>query len=374
MYRFGGVQELVKAHRRHLQERGHDVRIIAPRTQVDEYSDDPGIIQIGHATKVHGPSTSFEVSISATADEIEQLYDDEQFDVLHVHEPTNPLLARQLVSRAHCPTIGTFHAKLPEGVLNTSFKKAYQPYSKSVLKHLTYLTAVSEAAADFAAESTRMPIEIVPNGVELKHFNPKKVQPFAQYDDATKTILYVGRLEKRKGVEYLLKAYHELRREHDDVRLVIAGDGPKRRSLESYVSSYEVPDVDFLGFVDDARKLELFRVCDVFCSPATYGESFGIVLIEAMAMGVPIVAGNNPGYASVMRGRGRLGLVNSECTLDFAYRLELLLYDEALRGLYLDWAKKEVRQYDYSKIVDRFETLYKQLVKSSLREREAAAS
>jgi phosphatidylinositol alpha-mannosyltransferase len=117
-----------------------------------------------------------------------------------------------------------------------------------------------------------------------------------------------------------------------------------------------------LGFISDKDKIHYLHRADVFCSAATKGESFGIVLLEAMAAGCPIVAGDNIGYQSVMKGTGAISLVNPRDTVDFARRLEIMLFDEQLRKVWLKWATEEVKQYDFPKIVDKYEAAYKEAI------------
>ena len=123
--------------------------------------------------------------------------------------------------------------------------------------------------------------------------------------------------------------------------------------------------VEFLGYIDEDTKKRLLHTADVFCSPALFGESFGIVLLEAMASGLVTVAGDNPGYESVMQGLGKLSLINPKDTSVFAHRLQLLLFDEDLRSLWRKWAKDYVRQFDYPKIVDKYEATYKAALRAA---------
>jgi phosphatidylinositol alpha-mannosyltransferase len=220
------------------------------------------------------------------------------------------------------------------------------------------LTAVSDPAAHWVSGLTEKPIVIVPNGVDLKKFKPKTCPP-----NEFPTIFYVGRLEKRKGVKYLLLAFAKLREQLPEARLVLGGDGPDREKLEELIDEYDIQNVTFLGFVTDEEKLHWLQCADLFCSPALYGESFGIVLLEALACGSPIVAGDNPGYASVLTERGLSSLVDPKDTAEFARRLELFLTDKEFAKLWKKWAKDYVKQFDYPKIVDSYETLYKRALK-----------
>jgi phosphatidyl-myo-inositol alpha-mannosyltransferase len=360
MFQFaGGVQEIVLQLQAHLNARGHHAVIITPRPRAHVDNPPKDMILVGRSAKVNTPfSTMVDFGFEADGDEIQAILDEEQFDVLHFHEPWIPLLSRQILMKSKAVNIATFHAKPPDTVVSKSLLNVVTPYTKSVLKYLHAYTAVSDAAAEYLQSIANVDITLVPNGIDLDKFKPQK-----RTVGDKKTILYLGRLEKRKGVDYLLKAYELLRLEHDDVQLVIAGSGVKRKSLERYVEQYEIPDVTFTGFVPEDQKPTMMAQADVYCSPAPFGESFGIVLLEAMAVGTPTVAGNNSGYASVMSGRGRVSLVNPKSLDDFAQRLELLLYDEDIRKLWRKWALEEVTEYSFDRIADGYEQVYKEALK-----------
>lgn len=358
MFQFaGGVQDIVLQLHKELTKRGHSVKIITPRPRFHDGKAPKDMILVGRSVKANTPfQTMVDFGFEAAGDEIDAILEQEKFDILHFHEPWVPLLSRQILGKSSAVNIATFHAKLPETATSKAIANAVTPYTRSVLKQLQVLTAVSDAAAEFVRTLTKEPIEIIPNGVNLEHFKQKKQHEPSE----TKTILYLGRLEKRKGVDYLLDAYEQLRVDHGNVRLQIAGSGVKLKTLQKTVEQYSIPDVEFLGFVSEAEKLELMRNADLYCSPALYGESFGIVLLEAMATGTPVVAGNNPGYASVMLGRGRLSLVDPKSTNDFAQRLELMLFDDEIRHLWKSWAHSEVKKYSFENIASQYEAVYKE--------------
>jgi phosphatidylinositol alpha-mannosyltransferase len=239
------------------------------------------------------------------------------------------------------------------------------PYTKPLLRHIDAFAAVSNGAAAYLLGLADVPVEIIPNGVDLKHFRGRHVTDPSDADDDLKTILYLGRLENRKGVRYLLEAFAKLQARTPNIRLIIAGAGPDREKLEQEVQSLGCTQVEFLGYVDEATKLRLLHSADLFCAPAIFGESFGVVLLEAMASSLVTVAGDNPGYASVMQGLGKLSLVNPKDTSQFAHRLELLLYDEDLRSLWQKWAKDYVKKFDFPKIIDQYEVLYTKAIQAA---------
>lgn len=358
----GGVQECVMAAQTELKRRGYKVFIITPLSKEARENPPEDTILVGAGTDVRSPfSTTAQISASFNSDELERIVEEHKFDILHFHEPWVPVLSRQLLGKSKSINVATFHARMPDGVMTRTIEKVVTPYAKSILKSFDAFTAVSDAAAQYVRSLTDEPIEIVPNGIDLKKYRFSRLTPHRP--GAKPTVFYVGRLEKRKGIKYLIDAFAQLN--DKDARLIIAGDGPDRNKLESYASYYDGQvDISFLGYISEKDKLRLLKEADVFCSPASYGESFGIVLLEAMASGTPIVAGNNPGYVSVMTGRGLVSLVDPSDTAQFARRLALLLYDKELAKLWRKWARANVKQYDYAQVVDRYEKLYKKLLKS----------
>jgi len=353
----GGVLEVVLALRSGLEQRGHQVKLITPKPRGHELVDDPGVIFIGSSTDFRSlASTTSQVSSTVDSEEIDAILAAEKFDILHFHEPWVPLLSRQLLQRSTSVNIATFHSKVPETLVTRSVIKVVTPYLKSVMKYLNVLTAVSDSGAEYAAGLTDQPITIIPNGIDLDKY--KALKPKTKHQ--AKTILYVGRLERRKGVKYLLQAYALLAKSQQGVKLIIAGDGPERERLELLVEDLGLSNVDFMGFVSEDLKLELLNKADMFCSPAVFGESFGIVLLEAMATGTVCVAGNNSGYAGLMQGLGAVSIVNPQDTEEFSRRLDLLLHEAALRALWQKWAKEYVAQFGYPRIVDRYAKLYKE--------------
>lgn len=351
----GGVLEVVLALQEGLTERGHSVKVITPMPRGHEDTGQHDAIFVGSSTDFRAPShTTAQVSSTADSEKIDAMLAEQEFDILHFHEPWVPFLSRQLLQRSQAVNIATFHSKIPETMMTRTVIKVVTPYLKSVMKYLHELTAVSDSGAEYAAGLTDQPITIVPNGIDLSRYKRARSRPKA----APLTILYVGRLERRKGVKHLLRAFQVLQQDNPDVRLIIAGDGPDREKLELLTEDLKLHNVDFLGYISDDLKLQLLREADLFCSPALFGESFGIVLLEAMATGTVCVAGNNSGYTDLMQGVGALSIVNPEDTKEFARRLDVLLHEPALRELWQAWAQTYVKQFNYPNIVDKYEALY----------------
>lgn len=361
-FRHGGVQEHIRAVAAEFRSRGHEVKVITPLPPDKENKDPDNVITLGRSTMVNAPSTSFEVSVSATPKEIDEMLEREKFDIINYHEPVIPMLSGQILSRSQAINVATLHARMPDSIINKPVEMITLLFNRNSAQHFDHITAVSDAAAYHVSKITDREISIVPNGIDLKKFNPDKTDEYDGFSDDKKTIVYIGRLEKRKGVEYLLKAYRLLKQKHPNIELVVCGEGPRKQNLQEYVDRYDLEDVTFPGFISEEDKLQMLKSCDVFSSPALFGESFGIVLAEALAMGAPIVCGDNPGYEAVMRESGVLSLVNPKHTIDFARRLELLLFDEAIRAHMKKWAREYVKQFDYPVVADKYETIYRELL------------
>lgn len=360
--RGGGVQEIIRDMHAGLKERGHEVRILTPRPRDISNVDTTDTIFVGSGADMRSPGmkTLPTFSASVDTDTIDQVLEQEQFDVLHFHEPWVPVLSRQILVRSKAVNIATFHAAIPETMVSRTITSVVTPYALSVLKYLHEYTAVSDAAAVYIRSLTDEPIQLIPNAIDLTRYT-WKAHPLPA--EGSRTILYIGRLEARKGLKYLLRAFQLVEAQDENVRLLLAGSGPDREKLELLVEDLHLKNVTFLGHISDAEKMRLLAEADLFCSPALYGESFGIVLLEAMARGLVTVAGNNAGYEGVMRETGRLSIVNPRDSVEFARRLQLLLNDESLRAAWQKWAKTYVQQFAYPHVIDLYEQCYKDALK-----------
>lgn len=362
----GGVQQIVLHQAEGLRAKGHTVKIITPKplSLQEELPED--YIFLGSSAKVKAVlATAGDIGIETDGREIEAVLEREKFDVINFHEPWLPVLARQIAMRSKAAHVGTFHANLSDSITGKSLVNVLSSYGKGILHKMDILTAVSPAASSIlTAKGSRhhlvKNLKYIPNGIDVKRYSKTDLTVKKSKD---KTILYVGRLEGRKGLKHLLRAYQDLATRQKDVQLVIAGKGADEDKLKDYVKAHKLKKVKFLGYVDDAAKINLMHTADLFCAPAHRGESFGIVLLEAMAARCPIVCGDNVGYTSVMQGAGAISLVNPLDTVDFSRRLEILLCNQDLRKLWINWATKNVKQYDWSQVVDQYEAVYEQAVK-----------
>lgn len=377
--RTGGVQQLVTHLHDGFVKKGHAVKLITqkPSGFKGEVPDD--YILFGVSRNFDGGfGVSGNWGMPADGNEMGEILQRENFDVINFHEPWMPILAWQMLKHSKAAHVGTFHANLLDNTAAKSWVNVFTPFGRGIGQKMHVLTAVSPAPAALllnkvnhksSAEKRLIEnIRYIPNGIDLKVYKPpKRRQPLNGPN--TKTVVYVGRLDRRKGVDWLIRTFAILEARMSNVYLIIAGEGPRRDKLEQLADSMNIKNIHFSGYVEEEEKRRLMGNADVFCSPAMFGESFGIVLIEAMAMGTPVVAGRNSGYVNVLSGHGRLGLVDAKASDDFAERLELVMTDDKISRLLRSWGLHEVKKYDYPKIINQYESAYKDALRLAVDER-----
>jgi len=234
--------------------------------------------------------------------------------------------------------------------------------------------AVSSLAVELASKYFSGDYHIIPNGVELGHFSPD-VPPIDEFCDGKVNILFVGRLEKRKGVNYLLKAYKSIKRENPDCRLIIVGPGARLyRRYQKQIAREGIEDVVLVGSVPNEDLPRYYKTADIFCAPATRCESFGVVLLEAMAVGVPVVASDVEGYANVVT-HGEDGLlVPPKDDSMLAKILTSLINDKSLREQMGAVGKLNAQHYSWEKVARRIQDFYMEVLNGQLRKKELMES
>ena len=298
----GGVTQHVRYLYENLRLRGHDVRILTSSHGLQRASEGD-VIRLGKGFSVPANGSVGTITLSPRyISQVRNVLERERFDVLHFHEPFVPFLSLVLLRESRSVNVATFHAY-------GGWSPAYEFGSRALRGYAERLhgrIAVSAAARHFIDRYFPGDYKVIPNGVDIDRF--RRAVPLARWQDGTRNILFVGRFEPRKGVLDLLKAYRILRKTGCECRLLLVGGGPQEREARRYVATRRLRGVEFLGRVSDDERDQLFRTADVYVSPATGRESFGIVLLEAMAAGAPIVASDIHGYKGVVR-RGREALL-----------------------------------------------------------------
>jgi phosphatidylinositol alpha-mannosyltransferase len=348
----GGVNAHVQRLYESLVARGHDVRIISS-THGPQRSSEGDIIRLGYGISVPTNGSVGTLTVSHRYGElVQRVLDDERFDLLHFHEPFVPFLSLQLLRHSTSVNVATFHAY-------SGWSPSYE-FGKRMLKRfarrLHGRIAVSAAARHFIERYFPGDYKVIPNGVDLRAF--ENVVPFARWRDGTPNILYVGRFEPRKGLTYLLKAYRQVRRDGLDARLLVVGAGPQEREVRRYIATRRLTGVELLGRVSDLDKNRAFVTADIYCSPATGQESFGIVLLEAMAAGTAIVCSDIHGYKGVVR-RGEQALLVPPKDVDaLAKALATLLRNPELRQRFGASGRERARQYSWENITAKVDDYY----------------
>ena len=351
----GGANAHIRETYSRLTELGHDVRIItAP------WGDDPpakDVIQIGQAIAAPVNGSIGRVTLSLRLEWlVSRMLERERFDVIHHHEPFVPFLSFQILDSAKCPNVATFHAFGGFSFSYWAGRIVLDRYMNKIHERI----AVSSAARHFV--STYFPGEyrIIPNGVDVDFYAHAK--PFPEFRDGKTNILFVGRLEPRKGAMYLLEAYAKLKPTHPNTRLIVCNWGPQLGKMRRFIHQNGVQDVFFAGRVDDIDKARFYKTADIFCAPSTGQESFGIVLLEAMAAGCAVVASDIHGYKRVVQRNVSGLLVEPKDPDALASALERLIRDEDLRRSLAEAGSRRAPDYDWTHVTTELVSVYQEAI------------
>jgi phosphatidylinositol alpha-mannosyltransferase len=351
----GGVNDHVRHLARQLRHLGHEARIFAPSSRADVDFDTARFYRIGTPIAIPVNESVARITLSFhLADRVAAIIEEERFDVLHFHEPLMPALPMTMLRMSTTANVGTFHAFARSNVGYYYGRRWLEPY----LAQLHRGIAVSEPARAFLNQYfPDYPLRVIPNGIDVNVFKPGNA-PIRHLRDDSVNILFVGRLEKRKGLIDLLRGYEFMRARVPKSRLIIVGDGPLRSKVESYISRHRLPEVVLAGYVPDTVLPRYYCSADIFCAPATGAESFGIVLLEAMASGLPVVATEIEGYLSVLEpGRDSL-TVQPKGWAELGAALLILARDAELRRRMAAYGHEKARRYAWEVVASQIVEVY----------------
>ena len=348
----GGVTEHVRHLYENLRKRGHDVRIITSSHGLQR-SSEGDIIRIGKGFSMPANGSMGTITLSPRfLSQVRDVLEEERFDLLHFHEPFVPFLSPIVLRLSTSVNVATFHAY-------GGFSPAYEFGSRVLGGYAGRLhgrIAVSAAARHFIDRYFPGDYKVIPNGVDVDRY--RRAVPIARWQDGTSNILFVGRHEPRKGLIELLKAFRILRSTGCQCRLLVVGSGPQEREARRYVLTRRLRGVEFLGRVSDDEKAQLFKTADVYVSPATGRESFGIVLLEAMAAGTAIVCSDIHGYKGVVR-RGREGLlVPPRKPKALAEAIGTLIADPELRERMSKEGEARAAEFSWERVTAKVDDYY----------------
>ena len=341
----GGVQAQVMGLARVLRQLGHEVRVLAP---CDGPPPEPWVTPLGMSipTAANGSVAPIAPDPSAALRTIRALRD-EEFDIVHLHEPLVPGPTLTTLIVADVPRVGTFH-RAGASVAYARLRPAVRWFAR----RLDLRCAVSEEAAATATAALGGTYEVLFNGIEVDRFASAEPSP----TDGP-TIFFVGRHDPRKGLAVLIEALALL---PPEVRLWIGGDGPQTRELQA--RSAGDPRITWLGRIDETEKARRLRGASVFCAPSLGGESFGVVLLEAMAAGVPVVASDLTGYRAVARGGVDALLVPPGDAVALAAALRDALTDPDMACRMASSASAHVAVFGMGGLAERYLDLYRRLI------------
>ncbi len=355
----GGVNNHIEHLRDNFLRLGHEVRIIAPSSRPSSHSPEQRIIPTGRAVGVPASGSVARVTLSLRlAPQVKRVLQQEHPDIVHVHEPFAPFLPMHAIRLSDAINVATFHAAKEGG-------NRWYLYGRHALKRwfrrLHGKIAVSVPAMRLVSRYFPGYYNIIPNGVDVEHFEAER-EPMPQYADGRPNILFVGRLEKRKGVKYLLEAFAEVKDDVPEARLLIVG--PPTRAVGGYrrwVADKGLRDVEFVGYVTYDELARYHHTADIVVAPATGNESQGIVLLEAMAAGRPLVASNIEGYASVVTHGVEGLLVTPKDSHALAEALLELLADPDKRREMAENGRLRAEQFSWERVSQRVLSYYEQL-------------
>lgn len=355
----GGVQEYVYHLKKEYKKMGFFTKVITGASKGISPKDEDDVIRIGKNFPFLINGSTGQFVLVAKRNKIKEILDKYNFDIIHFQEPFVPFLSHSIIKNSNAINIGTFHANFDSSFLYRISTNFLSP----LWDKLHGKIAVSISARSSITKYFRGEVEIIPNGVDTVRFNPKNPK-IKKFDDKKINILFTGRIEKRKGLIYLLKAYANLKNQYNNIRLIIVGKGPLLKEHQNFAKKNKIKDVYFEGFVPIKELPYYYSTADIYCSPALFGESFGIVLLEAMANAIPVVAFNISGYNDVVSNIENGLLAIPKDVHDLTEKLELLIKYPNLRKELGNKGLIKARNHTWEKIAKKNIVFYHKIYDS----------
>ena len=355
----GGVTDHIRNLASQLEAAGNEVVVFGPCSDTDRVPDN--FVPMGRPVPIPSNGSIARVSVSVwLSPRIKQLLNREAFDIIHLHEPFSGFVPLNTLSVSETVNVATFHSYRSSHFFRIGGTALTNPY----FRRIHGLIAVSKPARDFISQHFPGDYRTIPNGIQLEQF-AGGAGPFPHLRDGMINLLFLGRLEKRKGLKYLLSAFSRLKWDWPNLRLIVVGPGKPDDDSYRIMSERNLRDVVFVGGVSEEEKVRYFRSADIYCSPATGRESFGIVLLEAMAAGRPIVATSIEGHSSVMTD-GREGLlVPPKDDEALANAIDRLIRDPGLRERLAANGAERVQRFRWEKVAGEVMDYYVECLEAS---------
>lgn len=350
----GGVAQHIENLKREFENLGHEVVILAPKARQGGLEIQPGFYGVGRHIPIPANGSKARLMFDVTLyNAVKEILQYEKFDVIHCHEPMTPLLPYMVLLNSRTVNVATFHAARDTNPWYGMLK----PYFSILMNRLNGKICVSQPAKTHMMQYFAGHYDVVPNGIDIDRFGEHK-EPFPWVASGTPRILFVGRFnEARKGFKYLLRAMPMIQQQYPNARLMVVGPGDPERFHET-IERYQISNVEFVGEVSQESLPHYYSSCDVFCAPSIYRESFGIVLLEAMASMKPVVASDIPGYASVVTSTKDALLVSPRDPSAIALAIVRLLADADLRARLVQAGRKTADHYSWPSVAQRVLDVY----------------
>jgi phosphatidylinositol alpha-mannosyltransferase len=359
----GGVTQHIHYLDKHFRELGHQVKIIAPCAGDEpEKLADNVVVTTTRVVSIPFSGSKARIPYSPAVNwRVKRALHEEDFDIVHAHEPMTLPVPIMALTHSRAVNVGTFHAYRDKHRIYQYGRRIFQPF----FDKLDGKIAVSEAARDTVSRYFGGEFVIIPNGIDIKRFGGEQVRPIDQYEDGRPNILFVGRLEPRKGFRYLLRAFPYVKEEFPQARLIVVGAYHRDEMADHllYTRENHLTGVKFVGRVSDEDLPRYYRTCDVFCAPSTGFESFGIVLLEAMAAGKPMVATNIPGYRDLLEDGKEGYLAEPKNERSLASALIRVLKDPAARAQMGARGRVKAQRYSWRQVSLQVLDYYEELLK-----------
>ncbi|TES91552.1 MAG: glycosyltransferase family 1 protein [Candidatus Cloacimonadota bacterium] len=352
----GGIQEHIYHLGIEFKKMGHQVKVITG--SAGDNSAPPGldVIRIGRVIQIPANKSFMKSTVGlGIGARLRGVFKIEKFDIVHVHGPPVPFLHlySHSLSSSSSTNIHTFHASFNRSTPCLIFKKSLQRY----IEKIDGIIAVSKIARDSITKYLSANFTIIPNGVDITRFNPEKKR-LKKFSGMFPLLLFVGRFELRKGLKFLFFSFNHIVKKFPDAGLIVVGEGRMKEYYKAFLSKSASKKVFFEGKVSMEMLPSYFATCDIFCSPAYTGESFGIILLEALASGKPVIASNIPGYRNVIKDGYNGILVPPKAPDAITNAVLRITEDKGFEKRLIYNGLKSAKQYSWENVSKMIEDFY----------------
>ncbi|MCK4353282.1 glycosyltransferase family 4 protein [candidate division WOR-3 bacterium] len=352
----GGIAEHMYHLGVELRKSGHLVKIITANMDGEDAPDESDVLRIGRSILIPMNRSFCRMTVGYNLSrKLRDIFSHYNFDIIHIHDALGPTLPLLALKYTQAIKFFTFHSGFVKSSAYSVFKKLLSRYFDKI----DGLIAVSETAKRCTYPYFPGQYKVIPNGIDIDRFSPK-VKGFEKFKSGGPSILFIGRFEPRKGLKYLLQAFPVIHEQFPDSRLIVVGKG----RLKGY--SFK-NGICFERTIPPETIPKYYASCDVFCSPATGGESFGIVLLEAMASGKPVIASDILGYNDVITNERDGLLVEPKNPKAIADAVIRIFTNSDLRNRLSKQGRETALKYSWDKVTKRIENFYYEVADKRLK-------